>query len=116
MTIISSQCPAKASSIALSTGGGFWENIPRVLPDHTQAVIDEKSWEWPAVFDWLQQAGNVSRHEMYRTFNCGVGMVIALSAAEADKAVELMRAAGEKAWKIGVIKASDAEERVVINA
>jgi len=53
---------------------------------------------------------------MYRTFNCGVGMVIALSPADADKAVQLMTDAGEKAWKIGVIKASDSEERVVINA
>ncbi|HHY0818978.1 TPA: phosphoribosylformylglycinamidine cyclo-ligase, partial [Klebsiella pneumoniae] len=53
------------------TGGGFWENIPRVLPANTQAVIDEQSWQWPAVFSWLQQAGNVTRHEMYRTFNCG---------------------------------------------
>ena len=78
-------------------------------------MIDEKSWQWPAVFSWLQQAGNVSRHEMYRTFNCGVGMVIALSPADADKAVQLMTAAGEQAWKIGVINASDAEERVVIN-
>ncbi|MCK8215247.1 phosphoribosylformylglycinamidine cyclo-ligase, partial [Erwinia amylovora] len=58
----------------------------------------------------------VSRVEMYRTFNCGVGMVIALSPAEADKARQLMNDAGEKAWKIGVIKASDAEERVVIHA
>ncbi len=58
------------------TGGGFWENIPRVLPANTQAVIDEQSWQWPAVFSWLQQAGNVTRHEMYRTFNCGVGMII----------------------------------------
>jgi len=78
-------------------------------------VIDEKSWQWPAVFSWLQQAGNVSRFEMYRTFNCGVGMVIALSPADADKAIALMEAAGEKAWKLGVIKASEAEERVVIN-
>ncbi|MFK8256933.1 phosphoribosylformylglycinamidine cyclo-ligase [Erwinia sp. AnSW2-5] len=103
-------------AIAHLTGGGFWENIPRVLPDNTQAVLDESSWEWPAVFGWMQQAGNVSRFEMYRTFNCGVGMVIALSPAEADKAVQLMTDAGEKAWKIGVIKASDSEERVVINA
>ncbi len=102
-------------AIAHLTGGGFWENIPRVLPDNTQAVIDEKSWQWPAVFSWLQQAGNVSRFEMYRTFNCGVGMVIALSPADADKAIALMEAAGEKAWKLGVIKASEAEERVVIN-
>ncbi|MGR2857940.1 phosphoribosylformylglycinamidine cyclo-ligase [Erwinia sp. 1181_3] len=103
-------------AIAHLTGGGFWENIPRVLPNNTQAVLDESSWEWPAVFGWMQQAGNVSRFEMYRTFNCGVGMVIALSPADADKAVQLMTDAGEKAWKIGVIKASDSEERVVINA
>ncbi|WP_288498875.1 phosphoribosylformylglycinamidine cyclo-ligase [uncultured Erwinia sp.] len=103
-------------AIAHLTGGGFWENIPRVLPDNTQAVLEESSWEWPAVFGWMQQAGNVSSFEMYRTFNCGVGMVIALSAAEADKTVQLMNDAGEKAWKIGVIKASDSEERVVINA
>ncbi|NJD85350.1 phosphoribosylformylglycinamidine cyclo-ligase [Candidatus Erwinia dacicola] len=103
-------------AIAHLTGGGFWENIPRVLPDNTQAVLVESSWEWPAVFGWMQQTGNVSSFEMYRTFNCGVGMVIALSAAEADKAVQLMNDAGEKAWKIGMIKASDSEERVVINA
>lgn len=67
-------------AIAHLTGGGFWENIPRVLPDNTQAVIDESSWQWPEVFNWLQTAGNVERHEMYRTFNCGVGMIIALPA------------------------------------
>ncbi|WP_075181447.1 phosphoribosylformylglycinamidine cyclo-ligase [Pantoea sp. 1.19] len=102
-------------AIAHLTGGGFWENIPRVLPDNTQAVLEESSWQWPPVFQWLQQAGNVSRHEMYRTFNCGVGMVIALSAADADKAVQLMTDAGEQAWKIGVIAATDGGEQVVIN-
>lgn len=103
-------------AIAHLTGGGFWENIPRVLPEGTQAVIDESSWQWPAVFNWLQQNGNVSRHEMYRTFNCGVGMIIALPAVEADVAIALMNANGEKAWKIGTIAASTSEERVVINA
>lgn len=103
-------------AIAHLTGGGFWENIPRVLPEGTQAVIDESSWQWPAVFNWLQQNGNVSRHEMYRTFNCGVGMIIALPAVEADAAIALMNANGEKAWKIGTIAASTSEERVVINA
>lgn len=106
------QCDVHA--IAHLTGGGFWENIPRVLPDNTQAVIDESSWQWPAIFDWLQQAGNVSRHEMYRTFNCGVGMVIALAPDAAEKAIVLLNAAGEKAWKIGIIRASDSEQRVVI--
>lgn len=103
-------------AIAHLTGGGFWENIPRVLPEGTQAVIDESSWQWPAVFNWFQQTGNVSRHEMYRTFNCGVGMIIALPAVEADAAIALMNANGEKAWKIGTIAASTSEERVVINA
>lgn len=101
-------------AIAHLTGGGFWENIPRVLPDNTQAVIDESSWQWPSVFNWLQTAGNVSSREMYRTFNCGVGMVIALPASEADKAVKLLTEKGENAWKIGTIKASDSEQRVVI--
>ena len=103
-------------AIAHLTGGGFWENIPRVLPEGTQAIIDESSWQWPAVFSWLQQTGNVSRHEMYRTFNCGVGMIIALPAVEADAAIALMNANCEKAWKIGTIAASTGEERVVINA
>lgn len=101
-------------AIAHLTGGGFWENIPRVLPENTQAVIDESSWQWPEVFNWLQTAGNVSRHEMYRTFNCGVGMIIALPEAEVENALALLNANGEKARKIGVIKASDAEQRVVI--
>ncbi|BBQ52585.1 phosphoribosylformylglycinamidine cyclo-ligase [Aeromonas jandaei] len=97
------------------TGGGFWENIPRVLPANTQAVIDEQSWQWPAVFSWLQQAGNVTRHEMYRTFNCGVGMIIALPAHQLEKALTLLKAEGENAWHIGhVAKVADAEEQVVI--
>lgn len=60
-------------AISHITGGGFWENIPRVLPEGTKAVIDGKSWEWPVIFQWLQEKGNVTTHEMYRTFNCGVG-------------------------------------------
>ncbi|MTH45877.1 phosphoribosylformylglycinamidine cyclo-ligase [Intestinirhabdus alba] len=101
-------------AIAHLTGGGFWENIPRVLPDNTQAIIDESSWQWPTVFSWLQNAGNVSRHEMYRTFNCGVGMIVALPESAAEAALALLNARGENAWRIGMIKASDAEQRVVI--
>ena len=92
-------------AIAHLTGGGFWENIPRVLPENTKAVIDEKSWTWPAIFNWLQEKGNISRYEMYRTINCGVGMVIAVPAAEAEKAVSLLTQAGETAWVIGKIEA-----------
>ncbi|MGB5855905.1 MAG: phosphoribosylformylglycinamidine cyclo-ligase [Oceanisphaera sp.] len=97
------------------TGGGFWENIPRVLPNGTKAVIDGASWQWPAVFSWLQTAGNVETKEMYRTFNCGVGMVIALPADQADAAVKFMQDAGEQCWLIGNIdNAADGEEQVDI--
>lgn len=92
-------------AIAHLTGGGFWENIPRVLPDNTKAVIDESSWQWPAVFSWLQEKGNISRYEMYRTFNCGVGMVIALPEKDVETALALLNQAGEKAWVIGKIAA-----------
>ncbi|SFU47151.1 phosphoribosylformylglycinamidine cyclo-ligase [Xenorhabdus koppenhoeferi] len=98
------------------TGGGFWENIPRVLPENTQARINSASWEWPAVFTWLQQAGNVSTHEMYRTFNCGVGMIIALPQSQAESAISYLKAAGENAWQIGTIAELNADEQpVVIN-
>ena len=90
-------------AIAHLTGGGFWENIPRVLPANTKAVIDESSWQWPAIFNWLQEKGNISRYEMYRTFNCGVGMVIALPEKEIETALALLEQAGEKAWVIGKI-------------
>ncbi|MFM5463378.1 phosphoribosylformylglycinamidine cyclo-ligase [Aeromonas simiae] len=97
------------------TGGGFWENIPRVLPEQTQAIVDEQSWQWPAVFSWLQEAGNVTRHEMYRTFNCGVGMIIALPQSEVEKALALLNGEGEQAWLIGHIADQPAgEEQVVI--
>lgn len=103
-------------AISHITGGGFWENIPRVLPEGTKAVIDGKSWEWPAVFNWLQQAGNVETHEMYRTFNCGVGLVIALPQAQAAQAVELLNTEGENAWLLGTIaQAAEGEAQVEIN-
>lgn len=102
-------------AIAHLTGGGFWENIPRVLPDNVKAVINEKSWEWQPVFKWLQEQGGISWHEMYRTFNCGVGMVIALPQADVEKALSVLKAAGENAWLIGQVEALNAgEEQVVI--
>ncbi|KLV06442.1 phosphoribosylaminoimidazole synthetase [Photobacterium aquae] len=102
-------------AISHITGGGFWENIPRVLPDGTKAVIDGTSWQWPAVFNWLQQAGNVNTYEMYRTFNCGVGLVIALPAEQAEQAIAILNAEGEKAWLLGEIAAADkGEEQVEI--
>ena len=105
----------KIHALAHITGGGFWENIPRVLPANTKAVCREDSWEWPEVFKWLQKNGNIDTHEMYRTFNCGVGMIVALDKADAEKAVEVLNANGEKAWVIGTIEnAADNEEQVEI--
>ncbi|GGW95861.1 phosphoribosylformylglycinamidine cyclo-ligase [Alteromonas halophila] len=102
------------SAISHITGGGFWENIPRVLPEHAKVVIDENSWQWPAVFNWLQQAGNVTQHEMYRTFNCGVGLVLVVDSDDADEAVAALTDMGEKAWVIGRIEAKDGDSQVEI--
>ena len=97
------------------TGGGFWENIPRVLPAYTKAVCNEQSYQWPAVFDWLQQQGNVTRHEMYRTFNCGVGMRVVVSPDNLNAALKFLQDAGETAWHLGEIQAaSEGEAQVII--
>jgi phosphoribosylformylglycinamidine cyclo-ligase len=92
-------------AMAHITGGGLLENIPRVLPPHCQAVIDPSSWQWPPIFTWLQEHGPVAREEMYRTFNCGIGMVICVSAAEVNQCVELLKGNGEQVSIIGEIKA-----------
>ncbi len=103
------------NAISHITGGGFWENIPRVLPENTKAVIDGRSWQWPAVFNWLQENGNVTTHEMYRTFNCGVGLIIALPEQKVEQALAILAAQGENAWKIGHIEATDGTNQVEIN-
>ncbi len=94
-------CPVNA--IAHITGGGLLENLPRVLPPQTRAVLDADSRFLPPVFAWLQQAGNIHPSEMYRTFNCGIGMVICVPASETERAMELLTAAGETARVIGAI-------------
>ncbi len=98
------------------TGGGFWENIPRVLPESAQALINESSWEWPEIFNWLQDNGNITTHEMYRTFNCGVGMIIVVPADKLARSLEILTEQGESAWHIGEITdLSAGEEQVIIN-
>ncbi|MDX1748739.1 MAG: phosphoribosylformylglycinamidine cyclo-ligase [Methylophaga sp.] len=96
------------------TGGGLLENIPRVLPENVTAIIDSKSWQRPAVFDWLQQQGNVVDREMYRTFNNGIGMVVCVAEQDADATVQILTALGETAMRIGHIENSDTEEQVII--
>jgi phosphoribosylformylglycinamidine cyclo-ligase len=92
------------------TGGGITENVPRVLPANTCASINTNAWTRPAVFDWLQQAGNVDYHEMHRTFNCGIGMVIALDPKDVALATEVLRQQGETVSLIGEIIASEQAE------
>lgn len=93
----------KVHAMAHITGGGLIENIPRVLPDHCTAEIDLSSWSLPPVFDWLQQAGNIEQVEMFRTFNCGVGMVLAVDSNTTNDCIKHLQAQGETAWKIGHI-------------
>jgi phosphoribosylformylglycinamidine cyclo-ligase len=90
------------------TGGGLTENLPRMLPDSgLAALIDLDAWSRPAVFDWLQQAGNVTEAEMQRTFNLGLGFVIAVAAADADRALERLRESGETPSIVGTLVPPD---------
>ncbi|MCP8687375.1 phosphoribosylformylglycinamidine cyclo-ligase [Marinobacterium sedimentorum] len=108
---------SQVNALSHITGGGLLENIPRVLPKSSKAVINTSSWELPPVFQWLQNNGNVDAREMYRTFNCGVGMVIAVPASDTDSALALLTAAGEQAWVIGQIEAAqDGEEQVELRS
>jgi len=92
------------------TGGGLLENVPRVLPENVVAQLDGKSWHTPALFDWLQKMGNVAPQEMYRTFNCGIGMVVIVAKKDANSALKQLNASGETATVIGVIRACQGSE------
>jgi phosphoribosylformylglycinamidine cyclo-ligase len=87
------------------TGGGLVENIPRVLPDGLEVVLERKSWRREAVFDWLQRQGQVAEAEMYRVFNCGIGMTVHLAARDADRAIAVLRDQGQEALVIGEVRA-----------
>ncbi|OAM32263.1 phosphoribosylformylglycinamidine cyclo-ligase [Eikenella sp. NML03-A-027] len=86
------------------TGGGLTENIPRVLPENCVAQIDAQSWPLPKLFQWLQQAGNVERQEMYRTFNCGIGMAVIVPAEQAEAAQAFLTEQGETVYRLGTIR------------
>jgi phosphoribosylformylglycinamidine cyclo-ligase len=83
------------------TGGGLTDNLPRIMPEGLSARVDTASWQWPALFDWLQTTGGVDIAEMRRTFNGGVGMVVVVPPAQADLALDQLRASGETAWILG---------------
>ena len=96
--------------LAHITGGGITENVPRVLPANVVADLRLASWELPPVFQWLQTQGRVADAEMHRVFNCGIGMVLVVSAADADRTVAHLNAAGETAWIVGDIRARNGDE------
>jgi len=97
------------------TGGGLTENLPRVMPENTRAQIDVNSWELPEVFKWLQQQGNIEDQEMYRTFNCGIGMVLVVNEEDANTAIEVLNNAGESAFRLGEITSSNGAPDVIID-
>ncbi|SEG05966.1 phosphoribosylformylglycinamidine cyclo-ligase [Lachnospira multipara] len=89
------------------TGGGFYENIPRMLHDGVRAVVKKDSYEVPAIFKMLQNDGDIEEKMMYNTFNMGIGMVLAVDPADANKTLEALKAAGEEAYVIGQIEAGE---------
>jgi phosphoribosylformylglycinamidine cyclo-ligase len=97
-------------ALAHITGGGFTENIPRVLPDFTQAVLNADAIEFPDIFKWIQKHGNISDAEMYRTFNCGTGMVLCVDKNDAGDVIKILSELGEASYIIGAIKAQDNQE------
>lgn len=90
-------------ALAHITGGGLLENIPRVLPDDCSALINRRSWIVPEVFNWIQKNGNVADDEMYRTFNCGIGMVIVVDEVDVNRTLDILTKEGEDAIVIGEI-------------
>jgi phosphoribosylformylglycinamidine cyclo-ligase len=106
------QLPVKG--MAHITGGGLVENIPRVLPDALKAVLQKEAWGMPPLFEWLRQQGNVDEKEMYRVFNCGIGMTLIVGPELADTAMRLLQSAGETVWRIGTIRPRAANEAQTI--
>lgn len=101
-------------ALAHITGGGLLENLPRVMPDNTTAKIDASSWNMPAIFNWLQSNGNITDEEMYRTFNCGIGMVIVVDSNDVDTAITCLNNEGLETSIIGTIESSSNKTPTVI--
>ena len=99
-------CPVKG--IAHITGGGLTGNIPRILPEGLECHIDPNAWQRPEIFQWLQSEGQVADDEMWRTFNCGIGLIIIIASENAEKAKTLLEQCGETAFHIGEIQAGGA--------
>ena len=112
-TIRSLQETISIHALAHITGGGLIENLPRVLPNYTKAVLDSSSWQQPTIFSWLQKLGNLSQATMLNTFNCGLGMVACVPQNQTAKCLESLRCLGEQAWYIGNIDSHTQSQPIV---
>lgn len=108
--LLSAMKQFKIKGMAHITGGGITENVPRVLPENTVAQIQAASWEMPKLFQWLQQAGQIETAEMYRTFNCGIGMVVIIGREDAEAVAAHLREQGETVYRIGEIRERQGNE------
>ncbi len=99
----------KVKAMAHITGGGLLENPPRILPSHLAIEFDRSAWEIPTLFTWMAEAGDVPWQEMFRVFNCGIGMTVVVPADQADKAVSILSGAGVGAAVIGQVIKRDGE-------
>jgi len=107
------QAKMPVHAMAHITGGGILENLPRVMPDYTQAQIDTNAWQRPAIFDWLQMSGNIANREMLRTFNCGIGMIVCVATDKADAALAILQQQSRGAVILGQISKSEQQKPVV---
>ena len=97
-------------ALAHITGGGITENLPRVLPKAAQAQIRADAWSRPEIFNWLQEKGGVADSEMLRTFNCGIGMILCVSAEQTQQALEILNKDSDQAFLLGSVASRDSDE------
>ena len=112
--ILSLMSQIDVHALAHITGGGIPGNLNRVLPDDCHAVVSESAWQWPELFSWMMQIANVEKTEMYRTFNCGIGMIVVVDADDAQQAIAHLSESGETAFDLGEVKAGSSDQQVHI--
>ena len=114
--VLAALAEIEIKGMAHITGGGLTENVPRVLPENTQAVLHKAAWPRPKLFQWLQAEGNVAEDEMHRVFNCGIGLAVVVAAVDAERAMAVFRAQGETVYRIGEIveRPAGAHQTIVV--
>ena len=100
----------KVNGLAHITGGGIYENIPRVLQENQKAVIKKNSWNMPSIFQWLKERANIGDEELYKTFNCGIGMIVITNPNDKEEAIRILEKNGETVFLLGEIANRDLNE------